>query len=789
MVKYFFILAWRNIRNNILHSLINIVGFSVGLCCFLLIALLIDYQYSYEKFHHNYKRIFLVEEKAVRINDQVSYTRYTPYPLLADLNRKYPEIESWTRLLHTEEQFGIPGKTRKLKEQGLYADSSFFSIFTYQFLTGEPKTALHSPGSIVLTKSFSERIFGVNPYGKILGQEIIVGDSLICKITAIIDDPPSNTVIRFNYVLSIPTLDQVTGISYETDWRAKAINFVMLYKSTDYQFVTNKISNYLHNINEDFENHSLFLLPLEKMLLDNPGDTKKGRIVNMAIILTVFILMISAANFISLRSANSITRLKETTIKKIHGSNRFMIILQWIGEAMLITFFAFDLALIMAELLLPVFNRVVSSDLRLIYADNWDFIVMVLLISLFIGIFAGVVPALRISGIKSVELLKTRTGKFSSKGRMRKFLVGFQLVLTVFFISSAFIMRLQFRYIHNKDKGFQEEGVLVHRFLASPSDPQQIIQFRTLRDELISNPFIENASLSKTTPFLGHPRFDIYLDETAPEDKILVVVNNVDRNYLNTMGLSMVEGRNFTSDDQPGTVCLINETAREHLGKDKIVGSLINPGKIEIIGVVEDYHLTDMNWIIRPCVLLLRNDTIPYENNVLLIKLSGNDLQTSKDAIQNEIEDFFPDKNIELTWFEDMIPYDVISAISGSFAFFSALAILISIIGLFGMISYSVVARSKEIGIRKALGATARKIFNMILRSYVILVINTSMIACPMAYFIMKKFMQIFAYRIDIPVYVFILAGLITFLITLATISYHLIKASVTNPVRELRYE
>lgn len=790
MTKFFFLLAWRNIKNNLTHSIVKIVGLSIGICAALIISLVVKFENSYEKFNEQHEQMFILQQKVSSPDLGISYDRFTPSPLPEKLKQDFPEIKNYTRFSRTREKFQVKESSKIILSYGLYTDDSFCSIFTIKFLAGNPENALNEPNKIIITRPLKEKLFGDTDPEECIGKTVIVSENQLCEITAVADLHPRNTEIHYSFLISLKTLEASNNVILDEDWSTETYNVLLLNKQTDYKEFNSKIANYLQSINESFEYKQAFLLPLADNHLNNPDDPKKKKIVYIALLLFAFILLISFVNFVNLRYSNGMTRIKEASLQKVLGARKIKIIFQWIGESALITFFSFDLALILAELFLPIINRKFGYRFKLINADNWKLILLVLVLTIVVGIISGTIPALRIASLKITTSLKNQFKSPKSKIGAKKALLAFQISLTVIFISAMLIMRMQVNYQKNKDKGFNEKNILIHSFYASTKNRNKIDQFHNFAQNIKSNPAVKDFSISTSVPFINFYNYiNCHAENKNENNSIQVGFNKVDLNYISTLEIQIIEGRTFNDDDNSNSVCIINETAKRKLGLDNPIGTYIEPLNLQIIGIAKDYHIGDMNWPIYPLVVGLRDDTTSYAKNVLSFRINEDNIAETKNWISEKSKEFFPDNNISYKWLEEYTPISVTKAINGIFEVFSFIAICISIIGLFGMVSYTTVARSKEIGVRKVMGADSKSIFNLLLRSHLRLVIIANIIAWPIAYFIMKMFLQIFAYRISIPYFVFILTGVITFFIMFATVGYHILKASRTNPIKELRYE
>jgi len=791
MIKFFFTLAWRNIKNNPLHSAISVLGLSIGIGLFILIAVYLNAINNYDTFHKKHERLYILEQKISDPNSGIRYNNYSPAPLPEALASRYPVIESWARLYQTQEKLKVEGKDKVITDFGMYVDSTIEHMYTFHYLAGEPHVALNKPNKIVLNETLTQKIFGDVPYEECLGKTIIISESVPCEITGIIEDLPYNATVfsRCNHFVSMPTIASLKNVRPDRDWEMRTLNTILLKPGTDFNVFNSKISDFLSTNKKEYKHHELFLLPIRDNLLNNPVDTKKKRIVLMISLLALFILILSCINFANLRYAHSLSRIKETALRKVLGAKRFRIILQWVGESTLLTFIAFDISLILTDLFTPIINQFIGAELDIFTAENLKVFLIVFAISLIIGVFSGTIPALKLSKLDPVQSLQNHFQNPRSKSRIRMSLLGFQIGLTVLFISCTILMRMQLQFQKEMDKGFKEEGLLTYKFLGSISDTRLIRQMRTFADQLKTNPEVQNTSLSSSAPFMDHYTYREISHKVGDDLKVRAKVNQADENYFETLGLSLLKGRKLTSKDSRKNVCLINETGVRKLKLENPIGKIIQPGSLQIVGVTKDYNVHDLNWPIGPVVLRPRNDTVAYEKNVLLVRASGNQNGEIKAWTEGQAEKHMPDAQMEFTWLEDQIPYGVVSMISQMVEFISLIAIFISMIGLFGMVSYSTVARSKEIGIRKSLGASARKIFRLLLRSHVKLVILANLVALPLAYLLMKNILQIFACRVNISIFIFIIAAAISLLIMFLTVGYHILKASRTNPVEELRDE
>ena len=625
MIKFFFTIAWRNIKNNPLHSAISVLGLSIGIGLFILIAVYLNAINNYDSFHKKHKRLYILEQKVSDPNSGIRYNKYSPAPLPEALGSRYPEIESWARLYQTQEKLQVEGKDKIIKDFGMYADSTIEYMFTFHFLAGDPHTALNKPNKIVLNETLKQKLFEDIPYEECLGKTIIISETVPCEITGIIKDLPYNATVfsRCNHLVSMPTLLSLKNGRLDEDWNMETLNTFLLKPGTDYNAFNTKISGFLSTHNKEYKNHELFLLPIKDNLLNNPIDTKKKSIVLMISLLALFILILSCINFANLRYAHSLNRIKETSLRKVLGAKRFKIILQWVGESILLTFIAFDLSLILTDLFEPLINQFLGTELNLFTAENLKVFLIVFAISLIIGVFSGTLPALKLSKLNPVQSLQNHFQNPRSKSRIRMSLLGFQIGLTVLFISCTILMRMQLQFQKEMDKGFKEEGLLTYKFLGSTSDQRLIRQMRPFADQLKKNSEIQDVSLSSSAPFMSHYTYREISDKEEKDLKVRGQVNSIDENYFETLGLNLIKGRKLTSKDSRKKVCLINETGVRKLKLENPIGKIIQPGNLQIVGVTKDYNVHDLNWPIRPVILRPRNDTVAYEKNVLLVRISG----------------------------------------------------------------------------------------------------------------------------------------------------------------------
>jgi putative ABC transport system permease protein len=794
MIRHILRIAVRNFLRNRIFAFINIIGLSFGLATFIMIALYIQYEYSWDKFHQQYKRIYALQTIA-HLADGDKYWSQISYPVSSALKAKFPEVREavvtrpvWGEYLSTSEDLTF------YEDEGLYSEQSFFNIFTVEFVEGGPEGALIEPYSIVLTESLRDKYFEGKPA---LGKFIRSNNRYELKVTGVIRDFPGNSSLDYTYISPIKLLDIHDEFPLENQWDNFSFSsFLLLHEQVEKMAVDSKIGDFLTS-SEQFKNnptkYTLWLNPLESIhLLTDPSQKGLLLIIYLYSGIAIFALLIACVNFMNLTTAYSASRAREIGIKKVSGSSRRTLGLQFLSESVFVAMVSMILAFILAEFALPYFNGIVSRSLDIRYIQNWQFIVFIILITLLTGVISGSYPAFFLSGFKPIQALKQTSAMSSAKSPVRKILVTFQFLVSSVLILCTLVIIKQFYYMKNMDPGFNKDRILHAQIDTKSKDESR--KFDLLRSRLEQVSGVESAAVSQTIPFFGSHGTNLSWEGAQPDETVNSRYNFVGYDFINTLGLEIVKGRDFsreiTTDEEEA--CLINETAARTFGWEDPIDKKIKfwEKDCRVVGVVRDFHPYTVFERIPPYVFRLHNENIDSWLRHSIRVSQEADIFEVKKAVTEIYQDFFPGIPFDFKFLsdgQDDVISEIYQGIVNTFLFFSIVTIAIAAIGMFGLVTFSTKARTKEIGIRKVHGASAGQVFILIAREFFLLIMIAIILSFPTG--IGMKAIDPAAYKPETEVWEYLLTGLLIFLITLVTITFQTRKASVQNPAQALRYE
>ena len=793
MFKNYLTIAWRNIIRNKAFSFINIFGLALGITCSLLIFLWVHDELNVNAFHKNETDIYNVYER-VFSEGKVEAGRSTQGLLAAELKHSIPEIKYASGYYEDEVETLFSVGDRNFNNMGTYADSDFFKMFNYPLLQGTASSALAGPDDIALSRRMASSIFG-SPQAA-MGKAIEFNNFHFFKVSAVFEDLPVNTSQHFDFVINWQYL--LKAVDWLSNWQARAPQtFIQLRPGANAARVEATIKNfvtpYLSTTYRTGYRVELGLQPLNEVYLKSifkQGEPDGGRIeyVRLFTIVALFILIIACVNFMNLATARSVKRAKEVGIRKTIGAVRIKLIAQFIGEAMLLTFLAVITALVLVLLVLPYFNILTGKHVVLPFTAPgfWLAIAGLLLAT---GFVAGSYPAFFLSSLNPVKVLKGAL-KFSPGALLfRKGLVVFQFTLSIVLITGTLVISQQLRYIQTKNLGFDRENLIYMHF----PYPQGLAQgFKVFKQVLLPMPGIKAVDYSAQPPsHINYYTYNLNWPGKNPNTKVFANANGVGYDYFKLMGIQFVEGRPFSPDFSTDTTgIIINETALKMIGLKSPLGQLVtlDGRRRTILGVVNDFHFKSLHEPIEPLIMLLNPN--PQFGYVLVKTAAGKTRQgvASMESVFTQMDRKFPfrcsfaDEEYQKLYNDEM----TVGKLSDSFSF---LAIFISCLGLLGLTMFTVEQRRKEIGVRKIIGASEVDIVAMLSKDIVRLVIISSVIATPIAWLAMSNWLQNFAYRININLWIFLAAGSIAIFIALVTVSHQAIKAAVANPVKSLRTE
>ncbi|RJP66955.1 MAG: ABC transporter permease [Ignavibacteriales bacterium] len=788
MFKNYFKIALRNLKRDKTYSLINIFGLSVGMTAFILVALLLQFLYSFDEFHPDYERIFRVQQE-IQDEHKTEWTQ-TVYPLANELKNNFPEIkdaavirEIWSEYLSSKNDLVVKDLN------GFLADPEILKILSFKFIEGNPVTALTQPGSVVLTKTLAQKLF---PDEKAFGKMIRGSFTKDLIVTGIIEDYPLNSHIRPSYLVSFSTMDNVWGRDYKgyrSDWHNNAYrNYILLKENTDAALVESKIKNLLYK-KIDNNNSKLYLKRIDEALINATREAMSNSPIPYYAAIALFILILACINFINLTTARSGLREREIGIRKVVGGSRWSLIKQFTGESVLISFPAMVLAFLFAKAYLPVFNTYMETQLEISITGNWQFVLLMIILFLLVGMLAGLYPSFYLSSLKPVAVIKgnhfsSKSGK-ANKGMLRKILVAFQFIISITLILSTVFMFKQVDFMKHKDLGYNKTNLLRCYIEAGESKST----FAELQSRLMSNPSIINACVSENTPAHGTSGTEIRWEGGTEDQYIYGLINRIDHNFISTFQMKIVKGRNFSKEfSTDSSACLINETLASAIGWSNPIGKKIN-NRYTVIGVIKDFHPVSVHNRISPYLALLHNGKLNHENDYC-VRISPNDISNSMQFVRNILKSFFPNNIFEVQLYDtnfDKGTMAVWEGVKSTFGFFSALAIIIALIGLLGLVSFSTRRRTKEIGIRKVLGASESGLYLLVSKEFLMLLVFAIILAAPLAYIVLVTAPGAYKYQVTTMDFLIPLMAIVavTILVTLKQV----LSVTKANPSDSLHYE
>ncbi len=793
MLRNYFKIAFRNLWRHRVFSFINIMGLSVGMTACLLIFLYVRFEMSYDKFHPKVDRIYRV------VADIKTPTETIPaggpaWAVPSHIKIDFPEVEAFTRVMGDNLLFR-KGDIKFVESNAIWADSAFFSIFHFPLLQGNARTALKEPFSIVLTESAAKKYFGK---AKPMGQTILItGDAFPATVTGIIKDMPENTQVKGDVIVSMSTITQKWDNKLDDQWSNYSPAAYLLLKSgTNAMALQKKFPAFLEKWNgKEMKQGQMYPTLLLEALKDNylhstRDGSKNGNIKNVYIfsVIALFILIIACINFINLTTARATERAKEVGIRKVAGAVKSQLARQFIGESIIICLIAYLLTLILSALLLPSFNELAGKTISQGIFENGQLLLLLLGAAVAIGLLAGTYPAFVLAAFKPIEVLKGRFATGAKGGVLRKSLVISQFAISIALIIGTIIVYSQMSYMRNRELGFNKDHVMV-------IDTNEDKARQTLQLAVSGLPNVQLTSLSSSVPGSGNPGAYSEVENVKGDLQIANLdLYFVDFDYIPLFNLQMAAGRPFSRSFKTDSnqAMILNEAAVKILGypsPEQAIGKRFKQWGHEgkIIGVIKDFHFRSLQQPIKPLTMRLQWE----RNDLLSIKVGTANLPNTIAAIEKKYKSVIPNRPFSYYFMDEFFDrqYRSEERFGRLFLNFAILAIFISCLGLLGLASYSTMQRTREIGIRKVMGASVSNIINLLSRDFLKLVIISFFIAAPVAWYFMHQWLADFAYRTNISWWIFATAGILAVLIAVVTISFQAIKAAVSNPVKALRTE
>jgi len=786
MIRNFFKVAFRNMFRNKAFSVINIAGLTIGMASAILILLWVQNEMSYDRFHANLNRLYEVFGNDVA-DGKINTGTATPEIMAPILKNDIPEIDQVSRISGGENYLFTVGD-KSLKANGNLVDPSFLSMFSFPLIKGNVNSALKDPYSVVLTQQLAKKIFGNEDA---IGKVIKVENDENYKVTGILKDLPNNTQFKFDYLMSYEHKSMKGYI--DSDWTDVSIRtYVMLKPHASLSAANSKIKNVIVQHSGGRAKTTQFLYPFSKLHLYSHfenGVVIGGRIerVRIFLLIAIFILLIACINFMNLSTAKSEKRAKEVGVRKVVGARKRSLVFQFIAESILLSFIAGALAIITVQLCLPAFNQLVQKQLFINYENPYFWIAGITFI-LITGVLAGSYPAFFLAAFKPISVLKGTFKKADSFFTPRKVLVVLQFTIGIALIICTIVVHEQVKYAESRQTGYDQKN-LVYVFLQGDMDKN----YSLIKNELM-NSGVATSITKAQAPLTQNWSSGISMKWQGkdPGEKIQVNRYTEDGGLVKTAGMQLIEGRDIDIEKFPSdsTACLISEAAVKAMGFKNPIGQLIydDPINWHGVGVIKDFILESPYEPIKPFMV----KGPKYGGNVLLIKLNNANNNAQNLAKAEKIfKEYNPAYPFEYYFIDQEYAkkFEDEQLIQTLTSLFSMLTIFISCLGLFGLATYMAENRIKEIGIRKVLGASVSGIATLLSKDFVKLVIISIVIASPLAFWSMSKWLSGYAYRIHISIWIFLIAGAIAIVISLLTVSYQAIKTAIANPVKSLRTE
>jgi len=800
MFKNYFKVALRNLVNQKTYSIITILGLATGMMCFMLIVLYVRYELSFDTFHEKTDRIFrIVQRQPGNVYLGQDYFGVTPMPLAPTLMKEYPEVLN-AALIDNQDNALLIYEDKKFYESGLIVGEHFFDIFTFPLISGNKETALNELYSIVISQRLAQKFFGDKDP---IGNTIKFVESYDVTVTGVAEDPPKNSHIQFDFLIAVKThAASVEWYRNNTDnWGNNSYyTYFELQEGYPYKELEKKFPALLTKYKEEDEhskhehNQKYIIQPLKKIHLYSHVNfelSQNNDIKYIYLFLSIgfLILIIACINYMNLSTARSSKRALEIGIRKVVGAQRANLVWQFLGESIFLSFLALLIAVLLFVVLLPSFNSFLERSITIDFSQNLFFLTTLLGIVLFVGIFSGSYPALFLSTFKPVKVLKGIFISGSKNSILRNILVVGQFCISVILIAGTLVVYQQLQFVRNKKLGYNHEHVVTMRI----RDGEARRNMETMKTELLKHSNIINVSCSDRLPAAISSQSTALLEgEDGEEKQLPIYIAHVDYDFLDVYEIELLFGRNFSREFSTDTsnAVIVNQTTYEQMGWGEPVGKNFSVWSVrdgQVIGVVKDFHFQSLHLKIEPAVLILR----PARANYISARIRGDNISETVGFIRKTFEKYSLNHPFEYSFFDETFyrMYKAEQRLGEIFRYFSLLAIFIACLGLFGLASFMVENQRKAIGIRKVLGASTSRIVYIFSKEFSKLVLIANVIAWPVAYFAMSRWLEDFAYRISIGVWVFILSAIIAFVIALVTVGYHAVKAAVANPVDSLRYE
>lgn len=818
MYKNYLKIAWRNLLGSKLFSFINVFGLSVGMTCCMLLLLYILSEISFDKHQQHVNELYLVRSENVLFSGEKMDNPRAPEPYAQALKQEFPEVvqvtRAWMNFLENKTLFKVQdsGKTVKalFETKGCHVDSTFFDMFTYHFLEGDPKTALKDPHSVVLSEDVAYKLFGGNTaLNKTINIGGTDGNAENFKVTGVYKDESDRS--HFDARFFMPMLSGWVGNflrqgNHGFSNNNMFYNYVRVRPGTDPEKFNKKLPAFVDKYaSKDtkaagYAKH-MTLLPVKDIHLFNKitdiiTPTTSTTYLKVLASIAIFTLLIACINFMNLATARSAKRAGEVGIRKVMGAGKSGLIGQFLGESMVLTFLALVLAVISVIMLLPLFNQLSDKNLQVSVLFEPQIVLAFVVLALLTGLLSGSYPAFFLSVFNPLDVIKGRFVNSASATALRRGLVVFQFVISIGLVVATMVIQGQMRFMRDQPLGFTKDQQIVIPLRSTQAKKA----YASLRDEILQNSQIASASGTSYYPGIKNPSdMSVYRPDQTMDNGAIIKTNWVAPDFMKTMGFEMVSGR-MLSADFPGDTnfkMVVNEATIRKFGiaLDKAVGSKLNfnegdgkPRGIEIVGVVKDFHFVDLHQAIEPYAFFphFGNDF-----NYIIAHVNTADVGNILPFLEAKWKSVVPDEPFSYSFLNEDFQrnYAADARTARIVNSFTIVSILISCLGLFGLATFAAQQRIKEIGVRKVLGASISSIVGLLSGDFIKLIVVSIVIATPLTWYLMDKWLQDFAYKISIEWWMFVVAGTLAVVIALATVSSQAIRAAISNPVKSLKSE
>jgi len=797
MFKNYLKITLRRLQRQRAYSLINIAGLSVGMACFILILLFINYEFSYEKHHENADRIYKITIEH-HLPSGVNRFGSSPVPLAESLHNEIPEIEDFARIQSigtAQVQYG----DRQFHEEGVvFVDPGVLNMFHFPLVAGDKGRVLGEKYAAVLTEDMATKYFGrENPIGK----SLVVDNSVSVLISGVMKNHPHNSNIRPSMLISFPSVEDIAGEEYMTNWISQILeSYILVPEHTSIPQLEEKIqASFKKHVRED-DDRILRLEQFSRMHLysdlQNTGDI---RTIYIFMAIGILIILTACINFMNLATARSGKRAREVGLRKVVGAVRGQLIKQFMGESLVFAVLSFIFALVLVIQFLPDLNSLTDQFVRIENLGQTGIVLGLIGIVLLVAMLSGSYPAFFLSAFQPAHVLKGRIKSRTRGSSFRKILVVSQFAISIVLIVCTVVLNRQLDYIFNKPLGFKKDQIVVIR----NSDRERNLE--PLKEELLRNPNISDVGLSLQLPSSIGMYNNVTWEGAVGDEQTEIIHNRIGYDFLDTYEIELVAGRNFSREypadlvigieEDSAKSIIINEEAVRRFGWEDPIGKRViqvfgdERRYYTVVGVVKDFHFTSLRNPIKPMNFFLSTEA----NRYVSIKVQPQNISVTLEFIEETWKKLAPESALEYFFLDSVFErtYRSEQRLQRLFGYFSGLAIFIACLGLFGLASFAAAQRTKEIGIRKVLGASETSLVFLLTKEFTILVLLANIVAWPLAYLVMRNWLQGFAYRIDLNSHLglFLLTAGAALLIAWLTVSFHAVKAALTNPIESLRYE